>query len=213
VVCAGDLLAHHRPHHRNRQHRDELHGIAFGGHEVPRGALGEDLALAVGVDTRSVDDRPVVLGEDVVGVRMAEADGVEGRSEHDPLDTGVPCGVQNTQRTVTRRDDHIVLVLDILSVNGRGHVQYELAAAARVRPPVVAGEVGLREGQCIAVRHASVGENGAHRALTLRGPHGRADDVSLLKELEDAVAGDEAGPAGDEYAPRVIGGTAPDRYR
>ena len=117
--------------------------------------------------------------------------------------------MQNTQRAVTRRDDHIVLVLDILSANGRGHVQHELAAAARVRPTGVAGEVGLSEGQCITVRHASVGEHGAHRALTLRGPHGRADEVSLLEELEDAVAGDEAGPSGDEYPLLGHGGCVP----
>jgi hypothetical protein len=160
-------LPHHRAHHRDGQDCGKFHRTTVGGHEIPRGPLGESLASAIGVDAGSVEDGPVVLGECVIGVGMAVADGMERRGEHDPLDAGVPGGTQHAHRALTSRDDDVVLVLDIPGVYRRSHMQHEVAPADGFGPPRVAQKIGCDEAQRGAVGHAGVSEHGPHRTFSL----------------------------------------------
>jgi hypothetical protein len=50
------------------------------------------------------------------------------------------------------------------------------------------------------VHHPRLGQHRPDGILPLQRPHGGAHLAALIEQLQDAVPGDEAGPAGDEDA-------------
>ncbi len=77
-------------------------------------------------------------------------------------------------------------------------MQHVLAAGDGFRPARVVFEIGGDEGQAIARLGAAFLQHGAHVALALQAPHRGAHLMARGQELQDAMAADEARPAGHQ---------------
>lgn len=77
-------------------------------------------------------------------------------------------------------------------------MQNEVAAGDGVRPARVTGQIRRHEMQRVPGLLTRAAEYGPHFGFAIEGPHGRAHEVALLEQMEDAVHAYEARPAGDE---------------
>jgi hypothetical protein len=189
----------HRAEHQARVDRDQLDPLIGRQRldEVPRGALGDGLALLVRAD-RGRQLRPVALVVGAAAVaRVAVQHRGDRRGQHDaahPLGDRRP---QHPERAVAGRHDQLVGVLGRPRRQRRRHVQHEAAAAARLAPAVVRGQLGLDQRQPVAHRDLGA-DHAADLVGALERAHGTADAVAGGEQRHDGVLGDEARGAGDE---------------
>jgi hypothetical protein len=100
------------------QHRGKVQPFALGLDKGPGRLFRDRLALAIGVDAGAVQESPVRFGKNVIPVRMAPADGMEGRGQNHPLHPGIARRAQDAQRSVARGHDHIILLRDMAWPHG-----------------------------------------------------------------------------------------------
>ncbi|MGY2900300.1 hypothetical protein ACVKXF_002955 [Curtobacterium sp. PvP017] len=87
----------------------------------------------------------------------------------------------------------------------------------RLSPSVIGRQVGGDELQPVVGGQAGFGEDRTDRGFTLEGPDRGADAVPGVEQLQDQVAGDEAGAAGDQdvfgvlYASSIVSGSDADQ--
>ena len=105
---------------------------------------------------------------------------------------------QNPQCAFARRHDQVVLVFGHGRRQGRCHVQHIFATRHGLRPARVAAKISGDEGQAITRRGAAFLQQRAQVALALQAAHGGAHLMARGQQLQDAMAADEARPAGDQ---------------
>ena len=126
--------AHDRAHDGDGQHRGELQRAALAGDEVPRGALGERLALAVGVDagpSSTVQSASVKTWSSCGWPQLTAWKAEVSTTRLTPASRG---RAQHPQRALARRDDEVVLVLDVPRLHRRRDVQHGVDAGDAPRP-------------------------------------------------------------------------------
>ena len=153
---SGDHVGHHgyalafehrtqrRPEDGPRIDHDEFHRAALGG--LPRGALGERLALRIG------SDLGVVVGPRVGPVRAALLSGCDRngrRGEHEARHAGTPGRSDDALGDLDGRSDHLVFVLRFGHGERGRDVHDEGAAHHRGVPAAIREEIGLRGAQAV----------------------------------------------------------------
>jgi hypothetical protein len=78
-------------------------------------------------------------------------------------------------------------------------MQDEVARRDRLRPAVVGGEIGRREGQPVPGVGTGTLEHRAHVGLARERAHSRSHLVPRAEELQDAVRPHEARPARNKH--------------
>ena len=132
-------------------------------------------------------------------LRMAVADRGERGGQHHAAHAGIARGAQHAQCAVARGDDQFVLVLRDRFRERRGDVQHEIAAGSRFLPAFAGSQVGGEEAQAFAGIGAVRAQQFAHAGFAAGVAHGGAHLVPGLQQLQQRMAADEAGTAGDEY--------------
>lgn len=74
----------------------------------------------------------------------------------------------------------------------RSYVQHVLAAGHRFRPAGIVLKIGDHEGQATIRFGAPLLQHGTHVALAFHAAHGGAHLMACGKQLQDAMAADEA---------------------
>ena len=165
--------------------------------QVPGRSLGDRLGANVWGEALVVGIRPVVLGQRPLLRALGEADRRDRGGHHDPLDAVVERLAEDPQGSLAGRHDQLVRVLRLLRREGRGDVKDVVAALDDVVPVLVAGQVGLVDGEVVG-RIDLRGNRGVDLRLAGRVANGRPDSVAPLDQPDDAPPGEIAGAAGGQ---------------
>src|SRR3569833_248563 len=116
---------------------------------------------------------------------MAVAHGRKRRCQDDSLHVRVSRSSQHAQRSVSRRNDELVLRLGLPAGEGRGYVLDVRATTDGLGPPLVADQIGHAKVVLVETTGTSVPERPAHVVLSRSGPDGGAHLVSEAEKLSD----------------------------
>jgi hypothetical protein len=167
-----------------------------GGSKLPGRAFGEGLGQRIRRGGGRGSVAPIGLG--MLGPSAVLQDRDARRGQYHPAN---PCrmgGPQGAQRAVDSGADQLIRVLGLRDGERRGGMHQHVRPCRRLYPTVISGQVGLVQRQ--AVQRGRIGQMraqiGAQGIALGRIAQGGAQAMARVQHLHGAMAGDEAGDAG-----------------